>query len=465
MTTLTFGTFVHLGLPQEKVRTSIEAALSVPEGFWAFKYDSIRSLVFVTWNASSTFKKSDARTSKYRLRLWSGNDPQNMAVAGREEVVEFKLDDLPWEHPVPKIDLELCFWFGIEKISSNHDGGNPAMDHNLTSSNTSGQQKWSDLIQELERTIQIYTGLYTEGEKWRIVVERFQRARRSIKAVDQTTIAQGRQAEWIKRELEALHGGVKELRKIVLGSEPNIGADSDQLETLKLENARLQEDKGGLQDYLENLMKGIEIKDNDINELSETVYRLQLENDLLKGDSDEDCPPRGNKLQRQATPEPQRNSNKPWDSWNIEKSHTSRRDKVPVQQGTKRSTKAQEQQDNIDPWALFGVKRIYMSAQDKVPAAQGIKHQTEPPEPPKPPYRRLETRRDPEDPKYSSPPNRNTTTGRPARPEKRSRARKENSVGSRSWAQPTQVKDNSGGPRIPGQNAQFPTSPSWDRRF
>lgn len=74
---VTLGTFISLALPQEPVKTTVEAVLSVPEGVWAFQYDITNSLVYATWTPSNNFQNSKPKRSKYRLRLWSGSDPQN----------------------------------------------------------------------------------------------------------------------------------------------------------------------------------------------------------------------------------------------------------------------------------------------------------------------------------------------------------------------------------------------------
>lgn len=40
-----------------------------------------------------------------------------MASNGMEEAVEFDLVDPPWEQPIPRITLDICFWFGVEKVN------------------------------------------------------------------------------------------------------------------------------------------------------------------------------------------------------------------------------------------------------------------------------------------------------------------------------------------------------------
>lgn len=211
-----------------------------------------------------------------------------MASNGMEEAVEFDLVDPPWEQPIPRITLDICFWFGVEKVNDSPSDTN--------SGSNSGSQTWSDLIQELESTIYIYTELNAESAKRKLVIERFQKASSSIKSVDQRTIAHGQRAEWIKRELKGLQGGVEELRRIISTGEPVIQdgciestkSNENTSEDLKLRSERLITEKVKLQNDISKLKKKVATKDVEITELSETVYRLQCENDMLKGESTSD---------------------------------------------------------------------------------------------------------------------------------------------------------------------------------
>ncbi|KAF3082479.1 hypothetical protein TWF569_007016 [Orbilia oligospora] len=280
MAAFTLGTFIRLAQPHDSASSSIEAALSVPEGVWAFKYDITNSFVSASWTQSNKLKKPKAKNSRYRLRLWSGSEPQNMELNGMEQTVEFDLNNPPWEQQIERITLDICFWFGIERVG---DG---------SGSSNSNSQTWSDLIQELENTTRIYTYLNTLSVRWKPIVDRFQKANQSIKDVDQKTIAQGRRAEWIWREMRGLQTGIEELRRIISTGEPfaqndyieSTKAGGDTSEDWKLEKEMLEEEKTKLQKDVKKLKKKIATNDVDITELSETVYRLQCENDILKGE-------------------------------------------------------------------------------------------------------------------------------------------------------------------------------------
>ncbi|KAF3177262.1 hypothetical protein EYR41_008029 [Orbilia oligospora] len=280
MAAFTLGTFIRLAQPHDSASSSIEAALSVPEGVWAFKYDTTNSFVSASWTQSNKLKKPKAKNSRYRLRLWSGSEPQNMELNGMEQTVEFDLNNPPWEQQIERITLDICFWFGIERVG---DG---------SGSSNSNSQTWSDLIQELENTTRIYTYLNTLSVRWKPIVDRFQKANQSIKDVDQKTIAQGRRAEWIWREMRGLQTGIEELRRIISTGEPfaqndyieSTKAGGETSEDLKLEKEMLEEEKTKLQKDIKKLKKKIATNDVDITELSETVYRLQCENDILKGE-------------------------------------------------------------------------------------------------------------------------------------------------------------------------------------
>ncbi|KAF3284965.1 hypothetical protein TWF970_011238 [Orbilia oligospora] len=280
MAAFTLGTFIRLAQPHDSASSSIEAALSVPEGVWAFQYDITNSFVSASWTPSNKLKKPKPKNSRYRLRLWSGSEPQNMELNGMEQTVEFELNNPPWEQPIERITLDICFWFGIERVG---DG---------SGSSNSNSQTWSDLIQELENTTRIYAYLNTLSVRWKPVVDRFQKANQSIKDVDQKTIAQGRRAEWIWRELRGLQAGIEELRQLISTGEPfaqndyieSTNANGDASEDLKLQKEMLEEEKTELQKDIKKLKKKIATNDVDITELSETVYRLQCENDILKGE-------------------------------------------------------------------------------------------------------------------------------------------------------------------------------------
>ncbi|KAF3208603.1 hypothetical protein TWF679_007665 [Orbilia oligospora] len=280
MAVFTLGTFIRLASPHDSASSSIEAALSVPEGIWAFKYDITNSFVSASWTPSNKLKKSKPKKSRYRLRLWSGSEPQNMELNGMEQTVEFDFKSPPWEQPIERITLGICFWFGIERVGDGSGGSNP------------NSQTWSELIRELENTTRIYTYLNTLSVRWKPVVDGFKKANQSIKAVDQETIAQGRRAEWIWRELGELQEGIEGLRRRISTGEPiapnyyaeSTEADGDTSEDLKLEKEMLEEEKRKLQKEIKKLEKKIATNDVDITELSETVYRLQCENDILKGE-------------------------------------------------------------------------------------------------------------------------------------------------------------------------------------
>ncbi|KAK6500720.1 hypothetical protein TWF506_003484 [Arthrobotrys conoides] len=279
MATFTLGTFIRIAPLHQLAAGSVEATLSVPEGVWAFKYEINNSLVSVSWSPSNNNSKKPKSKSipKYRLRLWSGSEPQNMGTNGVEKTVEFLLNDPPWEVPIEGIQIDICFWFGIERV-----GEGPG--------SSSSSQTWSELSQELESTVQIYKEIDAQRTKWKPVIERFQETSQSIKSMNQMTMAEGRRAEWIWRELRRLQGGIEDLRRIISTGESTVqnayiasaGGSGGTSEDSKLEKDTLEKEKEKLQNDIKKLKKKIAANDVDITELSETVYRLQCENDNLK---------------------------------------------------------------------------------------------------------------------------------------------------------------------------------------
>ncbi|KAK6504866.1 hypothetical protein TWF481_006803 [Arthrobotrys musiformis] len=289
------GAFISLG-PLDEIK-DIRAGLSLEDGFWGFKYDTINSHVSVRWAPPNGDNQFSLGASKYILRLWSGRQPTNMAATGTEEMIEFDGNNLPWERAVPKIKLEGCFWFGIEKVRGGPSSTKP--EGSSSPSTTSSPQSWSDLIREMENTIATLVEVAGESDSWMLVAEKLQKSVKSNKPADLKAIAQGRRAEWARGELKRLQGGVDEVRRIINSSAreqgghvESPGIDLNTLDGLKLQNEKLTAGKVKLLNDIRKLEKKIAAQDVDISELSETVYRLQLENDELreadKGTSDDD---------------------------------------------------------------------------------------------------------------------------------------------------------------------------------
>ncbi|KAK6345453.1 hypothetical protein TWF718_007369 [Orbilia javanica] len=311
MTHFVLGTFVNIESfePEFLGKKDIEAALSAPEGFWAFKYDAISALVSVTLTPSNDFKNANPKSSKYRLRLWSGNEPGNMEENGVEEIMNLNLSRLPYKRPMTRVKLGHFFWFGIEKVKAGVDGPKtisfeqPMAPSSIKPGVNLGSETWSDLLQELEITTEIYTRLEPESLKWMTGSQRLQNINHSLGSVDQSAVAQGRKAERLRRDLAKLQGSIEEMRKVLSVENPSpqcrcaetAEANLGFLEKLKLQNENLILENANLQDDLNKLNTKIAANNVDIAELSETVYRLQCENDMLKdeGASEGDITTRG----------------------------------------------------------------------------------------------------------------------------------------------------------------------------